>query len=159
MFVTVCVHLFYAGLLLWLALVRLMPPLPENDEGSRTRIEFVGTARRTRRVAVRPAATHRHAPATSSWHGEGVRPDGGARRCILSDRAGGCGGRVRAGTSGAAGRAAGAGQRTQPGPADYVLPPTAIAAAVVAPPDVKLPEARAGRARNRSDRGGRSRLR
>lgn len=143
MFVTVCVHLFYAGLLLWLALVRLMPPLPENDEGSRTRIEFVGTGTPDTQGGGAPggdasARPRQQAPGTAKASGPMVAPGAASSATVPVD--------VQAASAPEppAPQAAQPVQVSEPSsaPADYVLPPTAIAAAVVAPPDVKLPEAR-----------------
>lgn len=142
-FVTVCVHLFYAGLLLWLALVRLMPPLPEDDEGSRTRMEFVG--------AGTPDTQGGGAPGGEA---SSVRPRKAVPAAAKASGAAASGASSSADASGDAPAAPApetpASQAAQPvqvseaspAPADYVLPPTAIAAPSVALPAVKLPEAR-----------------
>lgn len=140
-FVTVCVHLFYAAALLWLALVRLVPPLPDDDEGSRTRVEFVGSgtpdaqgggapggeasARADGRTA--SAATEAAARPTRAAATPAAAADASARAAEPS--------------------AAAAAQPVQvseasPAPADYVLPPTAMALPAPVLPEVVAPEAR-----------------
>ena len=142
-FVTVCVHLFYAGLLLWLALVRLMPPLPEDDEGSRTRIEFVGAGTPDTPGGGAPggdasARPRQEAPATAKV--AGATAASGARSPAAEP----------VDASAAPAPEPPASPAAQPvqvseasaARADYVLPPTAVATSAVALPDVKLPETR-----------------
>ena len=140
-FVTVCVHLFYAGLLLWLALVRLMPPLPEDDEGSRTRIEFVGAGTPDVPGGGAPggdasARPGQETPATSKLAGATAASGAPSPAAVQVD------------ASAASAPEPPASPAAQPvqvseasaAPADYVLPPTAVATSTVALPDVKLPE-------------------